>query len=114
MNNEDQIKQNEVVLDENEMVCALTNKIVKVTDKELALQSMITMLTDEYGFGIADMERDFSVKFQQHLPAWCITSSDMNSSAAARLPSSRRLWLLYRDNCAQTCQILKNNMSMSG
>ena len=55
--------QNEVVLDENEMVCALTNKIVKVTDKELTLQSMITMLTDEYGFNLEDMERDFPVKF---------------------------------------------------
>ena len=56
--------KNEVVLDENQMICALTNKIVKVTDKELTLQSMITMLTDEYGFSLDDMERDFSVKFE--------------------------------------------------
>lgn len=61
---EEQATRNEVVLDENQMICALTNKIVKVTDKELTLQSMITMLTDEYGFSLDDMERDFSVKFE--------------------------------------------------
>lgn len=55
---------NEVVLDESQIICALTNKIVKVSDKELTLQSMITMLTDEYGFSMEDMERDFSVKFE--------------------------------------------------
>ena len=65
MNTQDeQATRNEVVLDENEMICALTNKIVKVTDKELTLQSMITMLTDEYGFNLSDMERDFAVKFE--------------------------------------------------
>ena len=64
MSNQDELRgKNEVVLDENQIICALTNKIVKVTDKELTLQSMITMLTDEYGFSLEDMERDFSVKF---------------------------------------------------
>lgn len=38
----------------------------------------------------------------------------MNGSVAIRLPLSRRLWLLYRENYAQTCQIVKNSMSMSG
>lgn len=56
--------QNEVVLEENQIICALTNKIVKATEKELNIQSMLTMLSDEYGFSFEDMERDFPVKFE--------------------------------------------------
>ncbi len=63
MNTEDQINQNEIVLGENEIVCALTNRVVKSTDKELTLQSMIAMMSDEYGFAPEDMERDFKVKY---------------------------------------------------
>lgn len=63
MNTEDQINQNEIVLGENEIVCALTNRVVKSTDKELTLQSMIAMISDEYGFAPEDMERDFKVKY---------------------------------------------------
>lgn len=44
--------QNEIVLDENEMVCSLTNRVVKATDKEMTLQSMIAMMTEEYGFSV--------------------------------------------------------------
>ena len=40
--------QNEIVLGENEMVCSLTNKVVKATDKEMTLQSMIAMMTEPY------------------------------------------------------------------
>lgn len=39
--------QNEIVLGENEMVCSLTNRVVKATDKEMTLQSMIAMMTDD-------------------------------------------------------------------
>jgi len=63
MNTEDQINQSEIVLGENEIVCALTNRVVKSTDKELTLQSMIAMMSDEYGFAPEDMERDFKVKY---------------------------------------------------
>ncbi len=63
MSTEDQINQNEIVLGENEIVCALTNRVVKSTDKELTLQSMIAMMSDEYGFAPEDMERDFKVKY---------------------------------------------------
>ena len=31
----------ELVLEDNQLVCVLTNKVVKATDKELTLQSMI-------------------------------------------------------------------------
>lgn len=56
--------QNEIVLGENEMVCSLTNRVVKATDKEMTLQSMIAMMTEEYGFAPEDMERDFKVKYE--------------------------------------------------
>lgn len=59
----DQVVQKEIVLEENQMICALTNKVVKSTDKELTLQSMIEMMTEEYGFATVDMERDFKVKY---------------------------------------------------
>lgn len=55
--------QNEIVLGENEMVCSLTNRVAKATDKEMTLQSMIAMMTEEYGFAPEDMERDYKVKY---------------------------------------------------
>lgn len=54
----------EVVLGENEIICSLTNRVVKATDKELTLQSMINMMTEEYDFSTSDMERDFKVKYE--------------------------------------------------
>lgn len=56
--------QNEIVLGENEMICSLTNRVVKATDKEMTLQSMIAMMAEEYGFASEDMERDFKVKYE--------------------------------------------------
>ena len=56
--------QNEIVLGENEMVCSLTNRVVKATEKEMTLQSMIAMMAEEYGFAPEDMERDFKVKYE--------------------------------------------------
>lgn len=55
---------NEIVLGENEMVCSLTNRVVKATEKEMTLQSMIAMMTEEYGFASEDMERDYKVKYE--------------------------------------------------
>lgn len=54
----------EIVLEENKLVCSLTNHIVKATEKELTLQSMIEMMTVEYGFDSKDIERDFKVKYE--------------------------------------------------
>lgn len=53
----------ELVLEDNQLVCVLTNKVVKATDKELTLQSMIDMMAEEYGFAPEDMERDFRVPY---------------------------------------------------
>lgn len=55
---------NEIVLEDGQLVCSLTGRILKVTDKELALQSMIDMLTLEYGFPAEDIEREFTVKYE--------------------------------------------------
>lgn len=52
-----------VILGENEIVCMLTNRVVKVSDKEQTLQYMIGKMIEEYGFLAADMERDFKVKY---------------------------------------------------
>lgn len=58
------ISLNELVLGEDEMVCSLTNRVVKATEKEMTLQSMIAMMAEEYGFAPEDMERDFKVKYE--------------------------------------------------
>mgnify|MGYP000445765437 CR=1 FL=1 len=52
-----------VVLAENEIVCMLTNKVVKVSDKEQTLQYMIGKMIEEYGFAASDMERDYKVRY---------------------------------------------------
>lgn len=54
----------EVVLNEDQMVCILTNKIVNATYKEKNLQYMIQMMAEEYGFQMSDMERDFTFKYE--------------------------------------------------
>ncbi len=59
-----EIKSEEIVLNENEIVCLLTNKIVKVSEKETNLQYMIQMMSEEYGFPMEDMQRDFSFKYE--------------------------------------------------
>ena len=59
-----EIRSEEIVLNENEIVCLLTNKIVKITEKETNLQYMIQMMSEEYGFPMEDMQRDISFKFE--------------------------------------------------
>jgi len=53
----------EIVLEDNQIICALTDQIKTVKNKELTLQSLIAMLNEEYGFEMTDMERDFSVSY---------------------------------------------------
>ena len=57
-------RKEEVVLNENEIVCLLTNKVVKVTEKETNLQYMVQMMSEEYGFQMEDMQRDFTLKYK--------------------------------------------------
>lgn len=51
----------ENILDDNQLICALTQLPRKADNKELNLQFIIAMLNEEYGFELTDMERDYSV-----------------------------------------------------
>tara|TARA_R110002096_G_scaffold80050_1_gene187863 strand:- start:18037 stop:20082 length:2046 start_codon:yes stop_codon:yes gene_type:complete len=49
------------VLEDNQLLCVLTNQPKKVSAKETNLQSVILMLNEEYGFDLEDMERDYTI-----------------------------------------------------
>lgn len=53
----------EIVLDDNQVICMLTDQVKPAKSKELTLQSLIAMLNEEYGFDLTDMERDFSLTY---------------------------------------------------
>jgi len=53
----------EVVVEDNQVICALTDQVKTAKSKELTLQSLIAMLNEEYGFEMSDMERDFSLAY---------------------------------------------------
>ena len=55
--------QEEIILDDNQVLCLLTSEAKKVTSAEVNLQSVIRMLNEEYGFDLDDMERDFKIDF---------------------------------------------------
>jgi type I restriction enzyme M protein len=60
----DSVETNEeIVLDDNQIICALTDAVKPAKSKELTLQSLIAMLNEEYGFEMSDMERDFSYAY---------------------------------------------------
>ncbi len=54
----------EIVLEDNELVCILSGEVKKIKAQESNLQSVILMLNEEYGFDLDDMERDFTVEFE--------------------------------------------------
>lgn len=51
----------EQILEDNQVMCILTEKPRKATSQENNLQSIIRMLNEEYGFDLTDMERDFNI-----------------------------------------------------
>jgi len=53
----------EIVLEDNQLICVLTGEIKKVKAQESNLQSVIIMLNEEYGFDLNDMERDFKIEY---------------------------------------------------
>jgi type I restriction enzyme M protein len=53
----------EIVLEDNQVMCALTDLPKPAKNKEFTLQSLIAMLNEEYGFEMTDMERDFSISY---------------------------------------------------
>lgn len=59
---EEQVDYREIVAaEENTIVCIITGESKKATDKEKILQSIARTLSTEYGFDIADMERDYKL-----------------------------------------------------
>jgi type I restriction enzyme M protein len=63
MSKETTTTDEEIVLEDNQIICALTDVVKPAKSKELTLQSLIAMLNEEYGFEMADMERDFSLSY---------------------------------------------------
>lgn len=57
------IEDDDIVLEDNQLVCILTGEIKKVKAQESNLQSVILMLNEEYGFDLEDMERDFTILY---------------------------------------------------
>lgn len=57
------IEQDDIVLEDNQIVCILTGEVKKLKTQESNLQSVILMLNEEYGFDLTDMERDFAVQY---------------------------------------------------
>ncbi len=53
--------EEEVVLEDNQIICRLTGDIKPMKNKEETLQSLILMLNEEYGFDLEDMARDYSI-----------------------------------------------------
>ena len=60
----DDVMTDDVVLEDNQLVCALTNKIKTATGKEILLQSIISQMNEEYEFDLSDMYRDFSFSYE--------------------------------------------------
>ena len=57
------IEQEDIVLEDNQLICVLTGDVKKVKAQESNLQSVIIMLNEEYGFDLDDMERDFKIEY---------------------------------------------------
>ena len=57
------IEQEDIVLEDNQLICVLTGEVKKVKAQESNLQSVIIMLNEEYGFDLDDMKRDFKIEY---------------------------------------------------
>ena len=58
------ITTEEIALEDNQIICALTNEVKTNKGKEPTLQSLILMLNEEYRFDMADMERDYTLTYE--------------------------------------------------
>ena len=56
--------KDEIVLNDDELICVLTGDRKKANAKELMLQSVILQMDEEYGFEMSDMKRDYSYSYQ--------------------------------------------------
>lgn len=57
------MEMQEIILEDNQLICILTEKIKKDSSQEKNIQSIIRMLNEEYGFEMADMARDFNIVY---------------------------------------------------
>lgn len=53
----------EIILEDNQLICVLTDKPKKATSQEKNLQSIIRMLNEEYGFELKNFDRDVVITF---------------------------------------------------
>lgn len=53
----------DIILEDNQLMCILTENIKKASSQEKNIQSIIRMLNEEYGFEMADMARDFNIVY---------------------------------------------------
>ena len=58
------VVKDEIVLNDDELICVLTGDKKKANAKEQMLQSIILQMNEEYGFEMSDMKRDYSFSFQ--------------------------------------------------
>ena len=63
MSDKNIIDNQDIVLEDNQLICVLTGAVKKIKEQESTLQSLILMLNEEYGFDIKDMERDFKIQY---------------------------------------------------
>lgn len=56
--------KDEIVLNDDELICVLTGEKKKANDKEQMLQSVILQMNEEYGFEMSDMKRDYAFSYQ--------------------------------------------------
>jgi type I restriction enzyme M protein len=57
------MEENNIIIEDNQILCYLTGQIKSASSKENNLQSVIRMLNEEYAFLLDDMERDFNIKY---------------------------------------------------
>lgn len=55
---------NNIILEDNQLLCQLTGTVKKVSAKETNIQAIIRMLNEEYGFAINNIGRDFTVTYE--------------------------------------------------
>ncbi len=53
----------EIIIEDNQLVCVLTDKPKKATSQEKNIQSIIRMLSEEYGFDLKNIARDINITF---------------------------------------------------
>ena len=54
----------EIVLNDDELICVLTGVKKKANSKEQMLQSVILQMNEEYGFEMSDMKRDYAFSYE--------------------------------------------------